>query len=78
MFASSRLSIQMAFSLPINDLVVMMARRATLDRDLLVTVAQLETDSRPFWVGFWVTFLPNDVTHRFNPKRTVVGLNHVI
>ena len=24
----------------------MMARRATLDRDLLVTVAQLETDSR--------------------------------
>ena len=33
--------------------------------------------SRPFW-GFWGTFHPHDVTHRPNPKRTVLGLNHVI
>ena len=34
--------------------------------------------SRPFVGGFWGTFPPNDVTHRPNPKRTVLGLNHVI
>ena len=28
--------------------------------------------------GFWATFPPNDVTHRPNPKRTVLGLNYVI
>ena len=32
----------------------------------------------PFWGGRWGTFPPNDVTHRPNPKRTVLGLNHVI
>ena len=25
--------------------------------------------SRPFLEGFWGTFLPNDVTHRPNPKK---------
>jgi len=30
-----------------------------------------------FW-GFWGTFPPNNVTHHPNPKRTVLGLNHVI
>jgi len=29
-------------------------------------------------VGFSGTFPPNDVTHYPNPKRTVLGLNHVI
>jgi len=33
--------------------------------------------SCPFW-GFLGTFPPHDVTHRTNPKRTVLGLNHVI
>jgi len=32
----------------------------------------------PLLEGFWGTFPPNDVTHRPNPKRTVLGLNHVI
>ena len=31
----------------------------------------------PFW-GFWSTFPPKSVTHRRNPKRTVLGRNHVI
>jgi len=30
------------------------------------------------WVGFWGTFAPNNVTHHPNPKRTVLGPNHVI
>jgi len=32
----------------------------------------------PLWVGFWGTFSPNNVTHHRHPKRTVLGLNHVI
>ena len=31
----------------------------------------------PFW-GFWSTFPPKNVTHRRNPKGTVLGRNHVI
>jgi len=34
--------------------------------------------SRPFLGGFGGTFPPNDVTHRPNPKKTVLGRNHVI
>ena len=34
--------------------------------------------SRPFLRGFWGTFPLNDVTHRPNHKRTILGLNHVI
>jgi len=29
-------------------------------------------------VGFLGTFPPNDATHYPNPKRTMLGLNHVI
>jgi len=32
----------------------------------------------PFCVGFWGTFPQNNATHHPNPKRTVLGLNHVI
>jgi len=32
----------------------------------------------PFWWVFGGTFPPNDVAHRSNPKRTVLGRNHVI
>ena len=34
--------------------------------------------SRPQNWGFGGTFPPNDVTHRRDPKRTVLVLNHVI
>ena len=34
--------------------------------------------SRPFLRGFWGTFPPNDVTHRPNPKRTILWRTHVI
>jgi len=32
----------------------------------------------PLLGGFWGTFPQNDVTRRSSPKRTVLGLNHVI
>ena len=32
----------------------------------------------PLFGFFWGTFTPNDVTHRPNPKKTILGLNHVI
>jgi len=34
--------------------------------------------SRPFFLGGVGTFPPNDITHRSNPKRTILVLNHVI
>jgi len=36
------------------------------------------TYSRPFWAVSGAHFPPNDVTHRPNPKRTVLGRNHAI
>ena len=32
----------------------------------------------PIHAPFWGTFPPNDITHRPNPKPTILGLNHVI
>ena len=32
----------------------------------------------PFWGVFWGHIPPNDVTHRPNPQKDILGLNHVI
>ena len=32
----------------------------------------------PFWGFFWGHIPPNDVTHRPNPQKDILGLNHVI
>jgi len=53
--------------------------RSNRGREMWVSILCLKMPNHaPFFGGGWGTFPPNDVTHRPNPKRTVIGLNHVI
>jgi len=63
---------------PVPEVVGIAPRSEMGSRPVLALVWLENAYSRPFLGSFWGTFPPNDVTHRPNPKRTILGLNHVI